>query len=215
MVKVGTLPILVHIMNYYAKFDFKDFVVAGGYKSHVISEYFEESANVPISWSVKVVDTGLETATSGRIKLCMDYLENSFMMTYGDGLSNIDLNALLKHHHKNNKLATVTAVRPPARFGTIKIENGLVTKFSEKDPLGVGWINGGFFVIQKDIVHFLNDPDVSFESQPIQDLVSSNELAAYSHDGWWHPMDTLRDKRDLEKIWARGDAPWRNENANL
>lgn len=206
MVKIGNIPILQHIMNYYAKFGHKEFVVALGYKAEIIQNYFAQAKNP--SWEINLVDTGLETSTGGRIKLLEDMLNDEFMLTYGDGLSNIDLDKLLQHHNSHGKLATVTAVRPPARFGTITALNGLVTKFAEKDPQDSGWINGGFFCLNKKICSFITDLTTSFESEPLKRLVSLKELTAYEHRGWWQPMDTLRDKRSLESIWEKGEAPW-------
>lgn len=193
-------------MNYYAKFGHREFVVALGYKAEIIQNYFAQAKNP--SWEINLVDTGLETSTGGRIKLLEDMLNNEFMLTYGDGLSNIDLDKLLQHHNSYGKLATVTAVRPPARFGTITTLNGLVTKFAEKDPQDSGWINGGFFCLNKKICSFITDLTTSFESEPLKQLVSLKELTAYEHRGWWQPMDTLRDKRSLESIWEKGEAPW-------
>lgn len=208
MVKIGDLPILIHIMNHYAKYNIKNFVIAAGYKSEVIDQYFQDSRNIPSGFTIKVVDTGLETATAGRISKCLAFLGKTFMMTYGDGLSDVDIELLIKHHMEKKRYVTVTAVRPPARFGTIQINDGLVSKFSEKDPQEVGWINGGFFVLENKIEKYLNDPQSSFESRPITDLVNENQLAAFKHEGWWHPMDTLRDKKSLEQIWQSGSAPW-------
>jgi glucose-1-phosphate cytidylyltransferase len=206
MVKIGNIPILQHIMNFYSKFGHKDFVIALGYKAEVISDYFA-SVEIP-GWNVNLVDTGLETSTGGRIKELENLLDDQFMLTYGDGLSNVNINQLLEHHKRFNKIATVTAVRPPARFGTIEISNGVVTKFAEKDPQDAGWINGGFFCLNKKVCSFISDTTTSFESKPMNDLVSIEELTAYEHHGWWQPMDTLRDKRSLESLWEKGDAPW-------
>jgi glucose-1-phosphate cytidylyltransferase len=130
------------------------------------------------------------------------------MLTYGDGLSNIDITRLLEHHKRFGRLATVTAVRPPARFGTIEISNGIVTKFAEKDPQDAGWINGGYFCLNKKICSIISDSTTSFESEPLNQLVTRGELTAYEHNGWWQPMDTLRDKRTLESLWDKGEAPW-------
>ena len=206
MVRIGGIPILQHIMNYYSKFGHKDFVIALGYKAEIIQEYFKNSKNP--DWGIKLVDTGLETSTGGRIKKLEEMLSDEFMLTYGDGLSNIDLDLLLNHHRKFGKIATVTAVRPPARFGTITISEGLVTKFAEKDPQDAGWINGGFFCLNRKICEFISDSTTSFESEPLNHLVSINELTAYEHHGWWQPMDTLRDKRALQELWEKGTAPW-------
>ena len=206
MVKIGNIPILQHIMNFYSKFGHKDFVIALGYKAEVIKDYFASMDNP--GWNLSLVDTGLETSTGGRIKELENLLDDQFMLTYGDGLSNIDINQLLAHHKRFNKIATVTAVRPPARFGTIEISNGLVTKFAEKDPQDAGWINGGFFCLNKKICSFISDSTTSFESEPLNHLVAIEELTAYEHQGWWQPMDTLRDKRSLESLWEKGQAPW-------
>jgi len=206
MVRIGNIPILQHIMNFYSKFGHNDFVIALGYKAEVIEEYFA-SIDTP-GWNLRLVDTGLETSTGGRIKKLENILDNQFMLTYGDGLSNVNLNYLLEHHERFNKIATVTAVRPPARFGTIEISNGVVTKFAEKDPQDAGWINGGFFCLNKKVCSFISDTTTSFESEPLNHLVAIEELTAYEHQGWWQPMDTLRDKRSLESLWEKGEAPW-------
>jgi glucose-1-phosphate cytidylyltransferase len=206
MVRIGNIPILHHIMEFYSKFGHKDFVIALGYKAEVIEEYFKNSDYS--KWNIKLVDTGLETSTAGRIKKLEDLLEGQFMLTYGDGLANLNIDQLLAHHNRFNKIATVTAVRPPARFGTIEISNGLVTRFAEKDPQDAGWINGGFFCLEKEVCSYILDSAVSFESEPLNNLVSAGELSAFQHHGWWQPMDTLRDKRSLESLWERGEAPW-------
>ena len=206
MVRVGNIPILQHIMNFYSGFGHTDFIVALGYKAEVIIEYFEKTKNP--SWNITLVDTGLKTSTGGRIKQLENILADEFMLTYGDGLSNLDLSLLLNHHRRFGKIATVTAVRPPARFGTIQISNGLVTKFAEKDPQDAGWINGGFFCLSKKVCTFISDATTSFESEPLSRLVALEELTAFEHQGWWHPMDTLRDKRELESLWNKGEAPW-------
>ena len=206
MVKIGNIPILQHIMNFYSKFGHKDFVIALGYKAEVIKDYFASIDNP--GWNLSLVDTGLETSTGGRIKELENILDDQFMLTYGDGLSNVNLDHLLEHHKRFNKIATVTAVRPPARFGTIEISNGVVTKFAEKDPQDAGWINGGFFCLDKKICSYISDSTTSFESEPLKHLVAIEELSAYEHQGWWQPMDTLRDKRSLESLWEKGEAPW-------
>jgi glucose-1-phosphate cytidylyltransferase len=193
-------------MNIYSNFGHKDFVIAIGYKSEVIQEYFQEESNP--DWNITLVETGLEASTAGRIKKLENQLHEEFMLTYGDGLCNININHLLEHHKKFGKLATVTAVRPPARFGTIEVSNGIVTKFSEKDPQDAGWINGGFFCLNKRICSFITDSTTSFESEPLNQLVAIEQLTAYEHHGWWQPMDTLRDKRSLEALWNSGEAPW-------
>jgi glucose-1-phosphate cytidylyltransferase len=206
MVRIGNIPILEHIMNFYSGFGHKDFVVALGYKADVIIQHFETAKN--LEFNVKLVDTGLDTSTGGRIKKLMDVLDDEFMLTYGDGLSNVNIDDLMEHHRRFGKIATVTAVRPPARFGTIEISNGVVTKFAEKDPQDAGWINGGFFCLNKKVCDFISDSETSFESEPLTNLVKIQELTAFEHNGFWQPMDTLRDKRTLESIWDKGDAPW-------
>jgi glucose-1-phosphate cytidylyltransferase len=206
MVRIGDLPILLHIMNYYSGFGHKDFVLALGYKANLIQEYF--STFKMSDWNVKLIDTGLETSTGGRIKRLENLLDDEFMLTYGDGLSDINIDALLDHHKRFGKIATVSAVRPPARFGTIEISNGVVSKFAEKDPQDAGWINGGFFCLNKKICEYILDESTSFESEPMNKLVSIQELSAFEHNGWWQPMDTLRDKRTLVSLWEKGRAPW-------
>jgi glucose-1-phosphate cytidylyltransferase len=206
MVRIGGIPILQHIMNYYSSFGHNDFVIALGYKAEVVQNYFE---NFPKNnWNLTLEDTGLETSTGGRIKRLEHQLDDEFMLTYGDGLSNVNLEQLLEHHKRFGKLATVTAVRPPARFGTIEISNSLVTKFAEKDPQDAGWINGGFFCLNRKVCSFISDSTTSFESEPLNQLVALEQLTAFEHHGWWQPMDTLRDKRTLESIWNQGNAPW-------
>jgi glucose-1-phosphate cytidylyltransferase len=206
MVKIGGLPILHHIMNFYSSFGHKDFVIALGYKANVVQEYF--NSHKSLKWDVKLVNTGLETSTGGRIKILENELEDEFMLTYGDGLSNVNIDDLLDHHRRFGKIATVTAVRPPARFGRIEIQNGVVTKFAEKDPQDAGWINGGFFCLNKRVCSYITDLTTSFESDPLSQLVLDRELTAFEHNGWWQPMDTLRDKRLLEAIWEKGNPPW-------
>ena len=206
MVKIGDIPILHHIIDYYAKFGHREFVLALGYKAEIVEDYFKRKKI--LNCNVLSVDTGLDTSTGGRIKKLESYLDDEFMLTYGDGLSNVDLHSLLEHHHQFGKIATVTAVRPPARFGSIEISDGRVTKFAEKDPQDVGWINGGFFCLKKEVCRYIPDPSLSFESDAMNRLVSNGELSAYEHRGWWQPMDTLRDKRTLEALWNKGNAPW-------
>lgn len=210
MIRIGGLPILLHIMKYYAKYGHNDFIIATGYKSEIIREYFdsEPAKFTSLSWNISVIDTGLRTLTGGRIKQLEKYLDQEFMLTYGDGLSNINLDDLLDHHKRFGKLATVTAVRPPARFGTIEISNGLVTKFAEKDPLDSGWINGGFFCLNRRVCQYILDDSTTFELEPLIQLTATGQLSAFEHHGWWQPMDTPRDKRLLESIWEEGIAPW-------
>jgi glucose-1-phosphate cytidylyltransferase len=210
MVRIGNVPILRHIMNYYAKFGHTNFIVALGYKASLIVEYFEQVAfdEPDLVWNIQLVDTGLETATGGRIKRLEHLLESNFLLTYGDGLSNVDLNALVKFHADSERLATLTAVKPPPRFGTIEISKGVVTSFAEKDPKNSGWINGGFFYLNRHICSLIEGDHISFENEPMNALVEIGQLGAFEHHGWWQPMDTLRDKRTLEAIWENSSAPW-------
>jgi glucose-1-phosphate cytidylyltransferase len=210
MVRIGNVPILRHIMNYYAKFGHTNFIIALGYKADVIIEYFNQvSLDEPeLSWKIQLVDTGLQTATGGRIKRLENLLDSEFLLTYGDGLSNVDLNALVDFHKASKRMATLTAVKPPPRFGTIEITKGAVTNFAEKDPKNSGWINGGFFYISKEVCSLIDGDQTSFESEPLNRLVEQGQLGAFEHHGWWQPMDTLRDKRTLEAIWENSAAPW-------
>jgi glucose-1-phosphate cytidylyltransferase len=210
MVRIGNLPILLHIMHYYASFGHTDFIIALGYKSEVVFDYFKINSNFKLlGWDVKLIDTGLDTSTGGRIKKIYEHLNPEFMLTYGDGLSSIDLNLLLKAHRREKRIATVSAVHPPARFGSLVVQNGLVTRFAEKDPQDTGWINGGFFCFQKAICDYLPDFSTPLESKPLNDLVADQQLTAYLHSGWWQPMDSLRDKRILEELWNSGSPPWK------
>jgi glucose-1-phosphate cytidylyltransferase len=198
MIKILGKPIIVKIMQHYSKFGFKDFIIAAGYKKKVIKEYFKK--NKFKSWKINVVDTGLSTMTGGRIKRLKKLLNNeTFMLTYGDGLSNVDLKKLLKTHKKNKKIGTLTAVRPPARFGAIKIYNNRVSYFKEKSKLDEGWINGGFFVLEPSIFKFIKGDKTFFEREPLQKVSKLNQLQAFKHKGFWQCMDTLRDKEILEK----------------
>lgn len=210
MVRIGNVPILRHIMNYYAEFGHIEFILALGYKANTIIEYFDQVAlNEPnISWKIQLVDTGLDTATGGRIKRLQNLLKDEFLMTYGDGLSNVDIYALIEFHRKSGRLATLTAVKPPPRFGAIEISNGAVTNFAEKNPKNSGWINGGFFCLNKQVCSLIEGDQTTFENEPLNHLAAQGQLGAYEHEGWWQPMDTLRDKRTLQTIWETSSAPW-------
>lgn len=205
MVKIGMDPIIVHIMRYYSYFGHIEFVIAAGYKKDVIEDYFKSNS---FSWNIKVVDTGLETSTGGRLLQLKNILKENFLLTYGDGLGNIDLYQLENHHNKAGGLITVTAVSPPARFGSLQLRNGLVTKFSEKNQKDSGWINGGFFYCNKGIISYIKDEIEPFENEPLRTLAEQNKMAGYKHYGWWQPMDTLRDKRVLQSLWDSGSPPW-------
>ena len=209
MVKIGKLPILVHIMKIYSKFGYKDFILALGYKKKVIIEFFKKSSFY--DWNIQFVDTGKTTLTGNRLLKLKKYLKDSehFFLTYGDGLSNINLNKLLIFHKQNNKIATLTAVRPPARFGQLNInKKNEVTKFEEKNQINEGWINGGFFVFDKKIFNYLPKKQSMLEREPINRLTNENQLSAFKHYGFWQCMDTLRDKELLNKIWKLKKNQW-------
>ena len=197
MVKIGDKPILVHIMKLYAKYGFKEFIIALGYKGNLIKKYFKKKK---FNWNIKLVDTGLNTMTGGRLKRLKNIIGNQrFLMTYGDGISNINLKKLLRFHIKNNKLVTLAAVRPPARFGAIKLNGNLVNYFKEKSKLDEGWINGGFFVMEPEFLKFIKGDKTFLEREPLEKLSKKNELIAYKHNNFWQCMDTLRDKKILEE----------------
>ena len=188
-----------------------DFIVLGGYKIDTITDYFEHDGAVLCkenSWRVEIIDTGEGTTTGGRLLAVEKLVSDQFMLTYGDGVSDVNLSELHRFHLQSETVATVTAVRPPARFGTIEFTNGIVTNFSEKDPQKVGWINGGFFCFSRRIFEFLGQGETSLESEPMNRLVLEKQLKAYSHDGFWHPMDTLRDHKVLQEEWLSGRAKW-------
>ena len=206
MVLIDDKPILWHLMNIFATQGFTDFVVAAGYKSEVIINWVK---SMNTSWNIQVLDTGLNTQTGGRIKLCMNEFPNERVFaTYGDGLANIDLKRLLRFHDRHQGLATLTAVHPPARFGVVEAENGLVTHFGEKSQAKSGWINGGFFVLDGEVADYIHSVHEPFETGAIPRLVGNSQLMAYHHEGFWHPMDTLREKQDLEKMARSQSVPW-------
>ena len=205
MVKIGSKPILEHIINYYMKYGFKDFLIAGGYKYSIIKSYFKKKK---ISANIRVIDTGLETLTGSRLLKLRNILNDTFMLTYGDGLSNVNLKKLLKFHRANKKKISITAVHPPARFGELEIKNKLVTKFEEKPQLQKGWINGGFFVIEPEFLNFIGKKNVMLERSPLLKAVKTKNLSAFKHNGFWFCMDTLRDKKVLDKMIKDKKSPW-------
>ena len=227
MVTIGDKPILWHIMNSYAHFGFKNFVLALGYKAEVIKSYFLNYASLnsdfnvdlssgkvnpinfaPVDWNVTLVDTGLNTMTGGRLLRLKKLIGNdTFMLTYGDGLSNINLHELLSFHHSHGKLMTVSAVRPVARFGELELSGSSVTSFTEKPQLHQGWINGGFFVVNPNFLDLIQDDQTLLERSPMETAASIGQLEAFKHDGFWQCMDSKRDRETLEKIWSDG-APW-------
>ena len=205
MVQIGDKPMLWHIMSIYAKYNYKDFVIAAGYKSEVIKEYFSKNTK---DWNVELVETGKNTMTGGRVKRLQKIIGNeTCMLTYGDGLSNINLDSLIEFHKSHKKLVTVSAVRPPARFGAIELNENKVTSFKEKSHLGEGWINGGFFVVEPEFFNFIHGDSTYLEREPLEKAVSKGELFAYKHNGFWQCMDTKRDKDNIEEIYSK-DAPW-------
>jgi glucose-1-phosphate cytidylyltransferase len=228
MVEVGGRPILWHIMMHYAYYGYTDFVVALGYKGEFIKKYMVDysalNGNLKINlktgrldvtggyrpdWNVDLVDTGIATLTGGRIQRLKPYLGNeTFMLTWGDGVSDVDLRTLLAFHKSHGKLATLTAVRPPARFGHLKFEGNTISSFEEKPQTAEGWINGAFFVLEPGIFDYIDGDDTQWEKGPMERLAADGQLMAYKHEGFWQCMDTLRDKKLLEDLWQRGDAPW-------
>ncbi len=246
MVEIGGRPILWHIMQRYAHYGFKEFVVALGYKGDVIKRYFRDyyalhgnmtvrmhNGDVQVEqrdaedWTVQLIDTGLEVMTGGRVKRLERFLKGgTFLLTYGDGVANIDLSALLACHRKHGRLATLTAVRPPARFGGLVFEplrgsdggddhagnasrTAIVRDFTEKPQIGEGWINGGFMVFEPEVFRYLDGDETILEAHVLERLAEESQLAAYKHDGFWQCMDTMRDVKVLEKLWQSGDPPWR------
>lgn len=232
MVEIGGRPILHHIMNWYGKNGFNDFVCALGYKGEYIKEYFLNYQtlnsdfeinlgngdinllkNNQEDWKVSLIDTGMDTLTGGRLLRLKEHLkgEETFMLTYGDGVSNINIQELVKFHKSHGKIATVSAVRPPSRFGELKMtEDNQVEEFSEKPQTGEGWINGGFFVFNKEIFNYLEDDMTILERSPLEKVANENQLVAYKHEGFWQCMDTIRDKLYLNGLIESGDAPWLN-----
>jgi len=198
MIKINGIPIIMYIINHYKSYGYKDFYIALGYKGNVIKKYFKNFKNKNIK--INLIDTGLRTMTGGRLKRLSKFLKNeTFLATYGDGLSNVNLNKLVKFHKKNKKLVTLTAVRPPARFGTIKLKGNKVSYFKEKSSLDEGWINGGFFVMESKFLKLIKNDSTFLERDPFEQLTKKKQLLGYKHNGFWQCMDTLRDKEILEK----------------
>jgi glucose-1-phosphate cytidylyltransferase len=230
MVEIGGRPILWHIMKHYAHYGFREFYLALGYKGEQIKRFFLDyhvmSANMTVAlkdgtmsihgrghsddWIVHLLDTGIDTNTGGRLKLLAPFLGNeTFMLTYGDGVSNVDLSKLLKLHRSHNCLATLTAVRPPARFGALLFDGDVVTEFQEKPQIGEGWINGGFMVFEPGIFGYIKGDDTVLEAGALERIAADRQLVAYKHDGFWQCMDTMRDKRLLEHLWQSNNAQWK------
>lgn len=229
MVEIGGRPILWHIMQHYYGYGHKDFIIALGYKGDYIKKYFTDYASLSGSmkinlrskqvthldgevpdWNVELIDTGAATLTGGRIKRLQPFIGNqTFMLTWGDGVSNVDLTKLLKFHRSHGKLATVTTVRPTARFGHIEFEGDRVARFTEKPQTAEGWINGAFFVIEPKVFDYIEGDGTQFEKEPMEGLARDGQLMAYKHEGFWQCMDTLRDKKLLQDLWDEGNPPWK------
>ena len=207
MVKIGKLPIVQHIINYYKSFGYNDFILATGYKKEVLEKYYKNKKNV------RCIFTGKNTLTGGRILRLKRYFKKNenFLLTYGDGLINQNLNKLLKFHIKHKKIATLTSVKPPARFGEVKINGNRVSSFEEKPQLQNNWINGGFFVFNSKIFNFISGDKTMLEREPFQKLTKIKNLMAYKHYGFWQCMDTIRDKKILENFWRKSKTPWINQ----
>ncbi|HVO85387.1 MAG TPA: glucose-1-phosphate cytidylyltransferase [Syntrophobacteria bacterium] len=230
MVEIGAYPILWHIMKIYSAYGIQDFIVCCGYKGYVIKEYFanhflhmsdvtfdmknhkmDVHQNNSEPWRVTLVDTGEKTMTGGRLRRVRNYVadEEAFCFTYGDGVADINISQLVEFHRREGRLATVTATRPPARFGALEIEGHRVVSFAEKRQAEGSWINGGFFVLSPKVIDRVQGDDTVWEREPLEELARDGELAVYKHDGFWQPMDTLRDKYNLQNLWASGKAPWK------
>lgn len=231
MVTIGGRPILWHIMKHYAHYGYKEFYIALGYKGEVIKRYIVDRTSLQgdltvdlargsvqhhvdglhdLDWVVHLVETGEDTQTGGRIKRLAPHIgDDTFMLTWGDGVSNVDLGELLTFHKSHGRIATVTAVRPPARYGRIDLDGARVVRFAEKPQLSEGWINGAFFVLEPRVFDYIDGDDTCWEKEPLERLARDGQLMAFCHESFWQCMDTLREKYILEELWARGDAPWK------
>lgn len=229
MIEIGDKPILWHIMKYYSQYGYNDFIICLGYKSYVIKEFFSNyflyssditfnlSSNqmeihnsIAENWNVTLIETGLNTMTGGRIKRIEKYIGNeSFLLTYGDGVSNVNIKEVVDFHKQHKKLATLTTVKPEGRFGFLEIEQNHIKTFREKSKTDTGWINAGFMVLEPEIIQYITDDECVFEREPLERIAQDGELMAYKHSGFWQCMDTQRDKKKLEQLWMDGRAPWR------
>ena len=229
MVQIGERPIIWHIMKSFSHYGIKEFIICCGYKGYVLKEYFtnyylhnsdftidlksntsEILSKQSEDWKITLVDTGSETQTGGRLKRIRHLIQGTFVMTYGDGVSDINLKKLCEFHKLHGKEATVTSVQPPSRFGSIHLDGEKVSMFAEKTQEGASWINGGFFVLEPSVLSYISGDHIAWENEPIQSLVRKEQLAAFKHYGFWRPMDTLRDKNFLENMWQNGNAAWKN-----
>ncbi|WP_239615882.1 glucose-1-phosphate cytidylyltransferase [Cohnella mopanensis] len=229
MIEIGGRPILWHIMKIYSHYGINDFIICLGYKGYVIKEFFSNyylhTSDVTYDlstnqmeihrsntepWKITLIETGYSTMTGGRLQKARPYVgDETFCLTYGDGLSTVNLSELLEFHRRNNKLATITAVRPPGRFGAIDFDNERVVGFREKPEGDGNWINGGFFVLEPEVFDYIEGEGTLWEQEPLQELAKQGQLSAFFHEHFWHPMDTLRDKTKLEELWESGNAPWK------
>lgn len=233
MIEIGDMPILWHIMKQYSHFGFNEFVICAGYKQTVIKEwfanYFIHTSDITFDfakgnevivhnkhsepWKVTIVDTGLRTMTGGRLKRVKDYIgDETFFMTYGDGVSDVDIPATLAFHKEHGKLATITAIQPEGRFGYIDLDGARVDSFREKSEHDTGWINAGFMVLEPKVLDYIADDSIMFEREPMERIAAEGQMMCYKHTGFWQCMDTLRDKEKLERLWASGEAPWKYED---
>ena len=228
LVEIGGKPILWHIMKLYSAHQIDEFVICCGYKGYLIKEYFtnyfSHMSDVTIDlknnsiqthetfaepWKITLVDTGLDTMTGGRLKRVKKYLDDTFCLTYGDGLSDVNIQKTIEFHKQNKFLATITAVQPPGRFGALDIIDNKIVKFQEKSRSDSNWINGGFFIFEPDFLNYIDNDETILEKEPLENLAKNNQLGAFKHEGFWQPMDTLREKNYLEELWTKGNAPWK------
>ena len=205
MIEVGGIPIICHIMNRYSSYGINDFIICCGYKGDKIKEYFLENKE---SWNVSCIDTGLETMTGGRLKRIKKLVNDTFCFTYGDTLNNLDIKKVIKFHKKQKTLATLTACKPNEKFGILDLDNSKVIKFQEK-PKNSHWVNGGYFVLEPEVLDYIKDDSTVWEHEPMTKLVKKKELSAYRHTGFYQPMDTINEKKYLEKLWKEKEAPWK------
>ena len=208
MIEIGGDPILVHIMKIYSYYGINDFIICCGYKGNMIKKYFEDHKFE--QWNIQTIDTGLNTMTGGRIKRIENHIDDTFCVTYGDGVSDVNINDLILFHKEKKSLATLTAIHPPERFGVLELSGNNVVEFHEKHQGESSWINGGFFVFEKEIFDYIKNGDsTTLERTPFETLAKEKKLTAFKHEGFWHPMDTLRDKKHLENLWTSNKAPWK------
>ncbi len=228
MIEIGGMPILWHIMKIYSNFGFNEFIICCGYKGYLIKEYFANysihTSDITIdlsnnqvkihknsgeNWKITLIDTGESTLTGGRLKRVKNHINEKFLMTYGDGLADIDIPKLIKFHDSHKKLATLTAVKPPGRWGALNISGNVVKNFQEKPEGDGAWINGGFFLLEPEVLDLIHGDNCSWEQEPLIELAKNKQLMSFKHNGFWKAMDTLRDKRNLENLWNSGNPPWK------